>query len=91
MVRSLASAFLGGRRTRSGRRPQKASESETRSRATPALYKSEPISYALAFCFLLDAAHYPRYTHLHANITLLLRLHPVGCLHALPLLCWPYL
>ncbi len=56
-----------------------------------ALHKSEPISYALAFCFLLDAAHYPRYTHLHANITLPLRLHPVGCLHAHPLLCWPHL
>ena len=33
MVRSLASASLGGRRTRSGRSPQKASDSETRSRA----------------------------------------------------------
>ena len=47
MVRSLASASLGGRRTRSGRSPQKASDSETRSGATPALHKSEPISYAL--------------------------------------------
>ena len=62
--RSLASASLGGRRTRSGRSPQKPSDSETRSGATPALHKSEPISYALVIPKSLQTTYSGRATRM---------------------------
>ena len=91
MVRSLASVSLGGRRTRSGRSPQKASDSETRSRAHLRGINQSSFRTALHSASSLTLHTIRDILQLHANITLPLRLHPVGCLHALPLLCWPYL
>ena len=105
--RSLASASLGGRRTRSGRSPQKASDSETRSRAAPpslgvgsaeagALHTSDGANLNQRFSFVslaLPACIHPLHPLYshHANITFSLCLHPVGCRLAHPLLCWPHL